>query len=128
MCVSRSKAEYTVFSSCLTEMRDNSSTSHLIHGEDSSTFLFDRWLGETHSVSGRNDEKNNLSPSRESCTGGPILCPVHMLTENSTSDMWIYYFYTALLFRVHFPITYSIIITIIVFVIIVVVSFVSVII
>jgi hypothetical protein len=81
--------------------------------------LYDRCLGETHSLSGRNDEKNNLSPSRESGTGGPIRGPVHMLTENSTSDMWIYCFYTTLLVRVHFPITYSIIIIIIIALIIV---------
>jgi len=83
-------------------------------GEDSSMILFDRWIGETHSLSGRNDEKNKLSPSRESGTGGPNRCPVHMLIENSTSDMWICYFYTALLVGVHFPITYSIIIIIVV--------------
>ena len=101
----------------------DSSTSHLIPREDSFTFcvfLFDRWLVETHSLSGSNDEKNNLSPSRESGTDGSIRCPVQMLTEYSTSDMWIYCFYTALFGRVHFPITYSIIIIIIIVVFLIV--------
>jgi len=100
----------------------DSSTSHLIPGEDSSMFLFYRWLGKTHSLSGGNDE-GKICPPRESGTGGPIRCPVHMLTENSTSNMWIYYFYTALLVRVHFPITYYIIIIIIIIIIILLSSF-----
>jgi hypothetical protein len=80
-------------------------------------FLFDRWLGETHSLSGRNDEKKNLFLCPESCTGGSIRWPVLILTENSTSDMWFYYFYTALFVWVHFPIAFSIIIIIIIAVI-----------
>jgi hypothetical protein len=98
-------------------MRDQIQTSSTLCPEKIVLFLFDRWLGETHSLSGRNDKKNNVSPSRESGIGRAIRCPVHMLIENSTSDMWICYFYTALLFGVHFPITYSIIIIIIIIII-----------
>ena len=62
--------------------------------------------------------KIDICPLRDSGTGGPIRCPVHMLTENSTSDMWIYYFHRALRVRVHFPIIFPIIIIIIIIIII----------
>jgi len=67
--------------------------------------------------------KKNICPPRDSGTGGPIPCPVHMLTENSTSGTWIYYFHTSLRVRVHFPITFPIIIIIIIIIIITIIIF-----
>jgi hypothetical protein len=97
---------------------------HLIPEEDRSMFLFDRWLDETHSLSGRNDENKNLFLCPESGTGGSVPWPVLILAEDFTLDMWFYYFYTAVFVWVHFPMTYYIIIIIIIIIIAAVIAFV----